>query len=86
MHLKMDEIIRAIHGANNSLIDLEDDDEEILEKITRRYRKLAEQARQHVEQGGPEHEAAAHEDLRAAERALDEAIGAIRRRKKPERR
>ena len=79
MHLKMDEIIRAIEGAHNGLLDLEDTDEEMLDKITRRYRALAEQARRTVAGGVTTGEkAAVKSELRQAERALDDAIGAIK--------
>ena len=37
MHLKLDEIIRAIEGASNSLIDMEELTEEELDKIHKKY-------------------------------------------------
>jgi low affinity Fe/Cu permease len=49
-HLKLDEIIRAIKGARNELVDLEDlSDEDLakLEKQFQRLRKLAEHTNQH---------------------------------------
>jgi low affinity Fe/Cu permease len=45
MHIKLDELIRAIKEAQNSLLDLENLDEEELDRIRRRYEKLAEDAR-----------------------------------------
>ena len=45
MHLKLDELIRAVKGARNQLVDLENlSDEELkkLEKQFQRMRKLAE--------------------------------------------
>jgi low affinity Fe/Cu permease len=45
MHLKLDELIRAVHGARNRLMDLEDLTEEELEEQRSRYVKLAEQAK-----------------------------------------
>lgn len=45
LQIKLDEIIKRIHGAQNSLLDLEELDEEELDKIREDYRRLAEQAR-----------------------------------------
>jgi low affinity Fe/Cu permease len=45
VHLKLDELIRAMHGARNRLMDLEDLTEEELEQIRERYVKLAEHAK-----------------------------------------
>jgi low affinity Fe/Cu permease len=50
VHLKLDEIIRAIKGARNELVDLEDlSDEDLarLEKQFQRLRKLAEHTNHH---------------------------------------
>jgi len=49
MHLKLDELIRALKGAQNSLVNLEDMTEEELEHLHRRYVQLAEEARGHVQ-------------------------------------
>jgi low affinity Fe/Cu permease len=52
VHLKLDEIIRAIKGARNELVDLEelsDEDLAKLEKQFRRLRKLAEHTNHHRE-------------------------------------
>jgi low affinity Fe/Cu permease len=48
---KLDELIRAIDGAHNALLDLEELDEEEIEHIRREYRKLAEEARKAIAQG-----------------------------------
>ena len=45
MQLKLDELIRAIEGAHNSLLDLEELSEEELDLIRNRYEQLAEKAR-----------------------------------------
>ena len=42
IHLKLDEVIRAIKHAHNELIDAEHLDEEQLELLTQRYRQLRE--------------------------------------------
>ena len=45
MHLKMDEVIRAIEGAHNALLDLEELSENDLDRIRDRYEELARDAR-----------------------------------------
>jgi low affinity Fe/Cu permease len=45
MQLKLDELIRALKGAHNELVDLEDMTERELEEVKSRYAKLAEKAR-----------------------------------------
>lgn len=42
MHLKLDELIRAVKEARNNLIDLEDMSEEELKNLEREFRKLRE--------------------------------------------
>jgi len=51
IHLKLDELIRVNKQAHNSLLDLEEVDEEMLVKMRDRYGKLAAKAR--VEGGRP---------------------------------
>ena len=51
MHVKMDEVIRALEGAHNALLDLEELDEKTLDVIRKRYRKLAAKAREDIEAG-----------------------------------
>lgn len=45
LQIKLDELIRAIEGAKNSLLDLEELDDKELDEIRREYRALAEKAR-----------------------------------------
>ncbi len=45
MQVKLDELIRATHGAQNALLDLEELEEEELDRIKAGYEKIAEQAR-----------------------------------------
>lgn len=45
MHLKLDEMIRAIQGAHNALLDIEELSEQQLEDIRDRYEELARDAR-----------------------------------------
>lgn len=49
--LKLDELIRALSGAHNALLDIEDLEEKELEKIRADYLKLAEKARQQLKKG-----------------------------------
>src|SRR5215208_958697 len=45
VQLKLDELIRAINGAHNALLDLEELGEQDLEQLRERYEALARQAR-----------------------------------------
>lgn len=45
MHVKLDELIRASKEAHNALLDLEELEEEDLDKIRAQYTRLAEEAR-----------------------------------------
>jgi low affinity Fe/Cu permease len=47
-HLKLDELIRAVGGAKNSLLDLEELDEHELDAVRETYLKLASAARLHA--------------------------------------
>jgi low affinity Fe/Cu permease len=51
MHVKIDELIRALEGAHNALLDLEELDDKTLDTIRSRYRKLAAKAREDIERG-----------------------------------
>jgi low affinity Fe/Cu permease len=52
IHLKLDELIRAMKGAHNALLDLEELEEEDLDRIREQYEKLAERARGGLREGG----------------------------------
>jgi low affinity Fe/Cu permease len=45
IHIKLDELIRAMEGAHNALLDLEELEEDDLDRIRGDYEKLAEFAR-----------------------------------------
>jgi low affinity Fe/Cu permease len=49
--VKLDEIIRALEGAHNSLLNLEDMEDSELEQVHARYVALAEQAREALDRG-----------------------------------
>lgn len=53
LQLKVDELLRAIHGAQNSFINLEELTEEDLTRIKERYARLAEAARARSGVGPP---------------------------------
>jgi low affinity Fe/Cu permease len=44
VHLKLDEIIRAIKGARNELVDLEELSDEELKKLEEQFRRLRTKA------------------------------------------
>lgn len=51
VQVKLDELIRVTEGAHNALLDLEELEEEELDRIRGAYRKLASEARQARQQG-----------------------------------
>ncbi len=50
MQVKLDELIRAIEGAHNALLDLEELDEKELEAIREQYETLARKARERLDE------------------------------------
>jgi low affinity Fe/Cu permease len=44
MHIKLDELIRAVHGARNRMVSLEDLTEEQLQRLKQQFEQLAETA------------------------------------------
>ena len=51
MQVKLDELIRAMTGAHNALLDLEELEERDLDRIRANYERLAERARAELGQG-----------------------------------
>jgi low affinity Fe/Cu permease len=51
MHVKLDELLRAVQGAETGLADLEDLTEEELDAFKRRYVALAKQAKDDILSG-----------------------------------
>ena len=52
LQIKIDELIRAVKGARNEVIDLEEMDEGELKVIHKEYLALADHARKHLEERG----------------------------------
>ena len=52
IQIKLDEIIRALEGAHNAMLDLEELEEEDLVKLRENYLRLAEQARKAISKAG----------------------------------
>jgi low affinity Fe/Cu permease len=53
VQLKLDELIRAVNGAQDAFLDLEELAEPDLERLRSRYEALARRARQELRQGLP---------------------------------
>ena len=51
VQVKLDELIRAVEGAHDALLDLEDLEDKELESIRARYGELAKKAREQLKQG-----------------------------------
>jgi low affinity Fe/Cu permease len=51
VQLKLDELIRAVRGAHNALLDLEELEESDLERFRERYEQLARTAREALRRG-----------------------------------
>ncbi len=52
MQLKLDELIRAVEGAHNALLDIEELAEDDLDRMKANYERLAQQAREDLRRGG----------------------------------
>ncbi len=57
IHLKLDELIRALEGAHNTLVGLEEQTEEELEKVRAKYEEIAQEARANRKKGLPDTDA-----------------------------
>jgi len=51
IQIKLDELIRAIEGAHNALLELEELDQKDLDRIKAEYGRLAEKARKDLKRG-----------------------------------
>jgi low affinity Fe/Cu permease len=54
VQVKLDELLRVTTGAHNALLDLEELEERELDRIRGGYAKLAERARERLQQGEPD--------------------------------
>ena len=52
MQIKLDELIRAIEGAHNALLDLEELEDEELDRLRQNYEQMAEVARNELRSRG----------------------------------
>ena len=53
LQVKLDELIRAIEGANNALLDLEELEEQELTMLRKQYAELARLAREELAKKSP---------------------------------
>src|SRR3954470_13586302 len=51
IQIKLDELIRATRGAHNALLDLEEIDDELLDRYLKTYRALAAASRRKIDEG-----------------------------------
>ena len=51
VQIKLDELIRAVKGAHNALLDLEELEDEELDRMRAYYERIAERARGHMRTG-----------------------------------
>ncbi len=51
IHIKLDELIRAVKGAHNALLDLEELEDEEIDRIRNQYEMIAERARMDLRAG-----------------------------------
>lgn len=81
LQIKLDELIRVTE-ASNGLLDLEDMDEEVLERVRENYRKLArqrqEKARRAIRGGGTAATAAEAEEARRHVEEIDRELDKCR--------
>jgi low affinity Fe/Cu permease len=84
MHVKLDEIIRALDGAHNALLNLEDLGDTELDQIRSRYIRLAEKAQAAIERGELDTDRGEIEEKAQGAEAVaaDEATGGSTRRGK----
>ena len=67
MQIKLDELIRALDGAHNALLDLEELNEKDLTRFRKRYEQLAEEARGKLRSGGKDTDSPFIDDSEADE-------------------
>jgi len=85
MHLKLDEIIFALDGAHNTLMDLEDLEDKDLKAIQQRYKALAQKAQGALEDDDLESAAEHIEKLATVKQPEKKDGGPARRKQRAER-
>jgi low affinity Fe/Cu permease len=85
MHLKLDEIIYALDGAHNTLMNLEDLEDKDLQAIQQRYKALAEKAQGALEEEDIEAAAEHIEQLAGVKHPTPKQGGSARTKKRAER-
>ncbi len=83
VQIKLSELIRALRGAHNALLDLEELDETQLEEIRRTYGKAAAKARSNAKRGREDTQVAALELPGDAPRAARSGTARRRRSRGP---
>ncbi|WP_394537320.1 low affinity iron permease family protein [Lysobacter enzymogenes] len=71
VQIKLDELIRATREAENALLDLEELDEDALERFRKRYEDLACKAREEAGRRGADGDAGQRRDARERPRAQE---------------
>jgi len=51
MQVKLDELLRSTRGAHNALLDLEELEDEELDRVQRQYHQIAREARERIRKG-----------------------------------
>ena len=75
MHLKLDELIRAVNGAHNTLLSLEELTQDDLDKMRAAYLKIATSAQEELRQGALDTDTPEIELSQAEEEANAQVIG-----------
>jgi len=77
MQIKLDELIRALEGAHNALLDLEELEEKDLTRFRRHYENLAKDARTALREGGSDTDSpfVEHRDIESDKRDDDQRRG-----------
>ena len=77
VQLKLDELLRALNGAENALIDLEDMDVEELDRLRTQYAEFADKARHALDEKGEQRPASRHASKRKPSRAKKSHRGRV---------
>lgn len=75
MQIKLDELIRAIEGAHNALVDIEEPGEKDLSRFRKRYETLAEEARTALRSGDSDTDSSLRRRSLREERSAAKQLG-----------